>query len=133
VTAYLLDTSALLLASLDDSRFNAGVREKISTEDVVVSQVCAIEIAIKQSIGRLDLPNPFGGDFSEVFHAMIDAMAATVLDIDMDDIDRLSRLPLHHRDPFDRLIIAQGLRTGMTVITSDRAFSAYSGLSVLEI
>jgi len=45
----------------------------------------------------------------------------------------LRTLPLHHRDPFDRLIIAQALANGLTLATRDRAFFAYDGLEILEV
>ena len=90
-------------------------------------------MAIKSSIGRLVLPEPFKLDFALAFRAMVSELSAEVLDIDIVDIDRLSRLPLVHSDPFDRLIIAQALAGEMTVITSDRVFASYVGLTVLEI
>ncbi len=133
MTRYLFDTSALLLAGLDHRRFTPLHRELLTAGDRFVSHVCAIEIAIKFSIGRLDLPDPFKTDFSSAFAAMARELSADVLATEMADIARLSLLPLLHRDPFDRLIIAQGIGGGMTVITADRVFASYPGLEVLRI
>jgi len=121
------------MAAWRQRRFTQAVRDRIADGERFVSQVCAIEIAIKQSIGRLDLIGPLRTDFATGFQTMLDELGADLLPIETTHIGQFSRLPLVHRDPFDRLIVAQGLATGMTVITSDRAFSAYSGLSVLEI
>ena len=117
----------------DHKRFTPEIQKIAASADRYVSQVCAIEMATKSSIGRLDLPEPFKMDFAAAFRAMVSELSAEVLDIDIVNIDRLSHLPLVHRDPFDRLIIAQALVGEMTIITSDRVFASYVGLTVLEI
>ena len=98
-----------------------------------VTEVSGIEIAIKQSIGKLRLPPPFQTSFAYAFTEAADALSADVLPIKLSHIEVLSYLPLHHRDPFDRLIIAQALAERLTVVTSDRAFALYPGLDVYEI
>ena len=72
-------------------------------------------------------------DFSSAFNQIVSDLSADLLPIDLKHIDRLSRLPLFHRDPFDRLIIAQALEHDLTVMTRDRAFAAYPGLSLVQI
>ncbi len=98
-----------------------------------MSQVCAIEIAIKQGLGKLALPPPFQTHFGYAFAEAVRELSAELLPIDLAHIDTLSNLPLHHRDPFDRLLISQALTEGLTVVTNDRAFAAYDGLNILEV
>ena len=85
--------------------------------DVVASVVSLWELEIKASVGKLDLPD----DLTVV----LPAMATSLLQIEMAHLRRLRTLPFHHRDPFDRLLIAQALEEGLTIVTRDRAFRAY--------
>ncbi|MGH6986673.1 MAG: type II toxin-antitoxin system VapC family toxin [Caulobacteraceae bacterium] len=133
MSGYLFDTSALLLAVLESSRFSNSARRSTSLGNRFISQVAAIEITIKTSIGRLALPEPFKLDFSSAFLLAAHSLEATILAIGMEDISRLASLPLHHRDPFDRLMIAQAIGADLTLVTSDRALARYEGLKVLEI
>ncbi|MGH6992355.1 MAG: type II toxin-antitoxin system VapC family toxin, partial [Caulobacteraceae bacterium] len=129
----LLDTSALLLAVLESPRFSSSARRATSQGDRFISQVAAIEIAIKTSIGRLALPEPFEVDFASAFLLAVRSLEATILTIETEDVSRLARLPVHHRDPFDRLMIAQAIGADLTLVTSDRTLARYEGLKVLEI
>jgi PIN domain nuclease of toxin-antitoxin system len=133
VTGFLLDTNALLLFAFEPEKVSKAHLEAFGGLDRYVSQVCAIEIAIKFSIGKLALPAPFQLDFPRAFTEMAAELSADILPISLNHIDRLSRLPLFHRDPFDRLIIAQSLEDDLTVMTRDRAFAAYPGLSLVQI
>ncbi len=129
----LLDSNVFIWSLLAHPRVSSKIQGEFRSSKTFVSQVTAIEVAIKISIDRLDLPKIFDGDFSSAFQSGCRDLEAEVLDLNHGDIDRLSRLPLIHRDPFDRLIICQALSRGMTVVTGDRAFKAYAGLDVLEI
>jgi PIN domain nuclease of toxin-antitoxin system len=133
VTGFLLDTNALLLFALESAQTSKSHRDSFSRGDRYISQVCGIEIAIKFGLGKLILPAPFQTDFSRAFMNMAAELSAEILPIELRHIDRLSRLPLFHRDPFDRLIIAQSLEDNLTVMTRDRAFASYPGLSVVQI
>jgi len=133
VSGILLDTNALLLLALQPEKVSPIAQELFATQNRYVSQVCAIEIAIKLSIGKLVLPPPFQTDFTRAFHEIATRLSADILPIDLKHIDRLSRLPLVHRDPFDRLIIAQSLENDLTIMTRDRAFAEYPGLSLVQI
>ncbi|MHB8530789.1 MAG: type II toxin-antitoxin system VapC family toxin [Caulobacteraceae bacterium] len=133
MSGFLFDTSALIWSLLGDPRFDESRRERLSSGERYVSQACGIEIAIKLSIGRLTLPAPFASDFAAAFESGANDLSADILAITLGDIGRLSRLPLFHRDPFDRLVIAQALNRGLTVITGDRAFEAYPSLEVMRI
>ena len=115
----LLDTHVVLWW-LDDSR-RLGVRAKdmISDSDagVFVSGATACEIAQKAAIGKLRVPNDFveriaAHDFTELPITLRHGMAT-------------KDLPLHHKDPFDRLLIAQARCEGLTLVTADRQLSSY--------
>ena len=129
----LLDTNILLFLALDRSRIAPKVLE-ILTEPQArlhVSQVSAIEIAIKSSVGKLPLPAAFQIDFPAAFQGMSERMGATMLGVELPEIARLRTLPLLHRDPFDRLLVAQALEYGLELVTTDRQLEAYPGLKVL--
>jgi PIN domain nuclease of toxin-antitoxin system len=90
-------------------------------------------LAIKHGLGKLDLPPTFRTDFARAFRAVAEDLEADILQIELRHIDRLSRLPLIHRDPFDRLLICQSLEDDLTLVTRDRVFAAYPGLSLSQI
>jgi len=125
----LLDTHVLLWAATEPDRLQEEARRAIEdgSHDVLVSSVTAWEIAIKQSLGKLELDRPAGIWVPEVIRrtglesAPIELMAAL----------RVRALPWHHRDPFDRLLIAQALEGGCTIVTHDEVFARY-GVAVLN-
>ena len=129
----LLDTNVLLFLALDRSKLSASTLAAVAAPDagLHISPVSAIEIAIKSSLGKLILPKAFQADFRSAFSTMVDRMGATLLDIDLPAISRLRELPLIHRDPFDRLLIAQALEYDLELVSSDRIFSQYPGLKVV--
>jgi PIN domain nuclease of toxin-antitoxin system len=133
VSGFLFDTSALLILGLEEELVARPALPVLMGRARFVSQVCAIEIAIKHSIGKLPLPPPFQASFVHAFNSMVEAFSAETLAIDLRHVDVLSRLPRLHRDPFDRLIISQALSENLTVVTRDRVFSLYPGLDVHEI
>jgi len=112
----LLDTNALVRWHLKRLR-PAAVRTVQRAELVVVSAISAWEIAIKRALGKLDLD-----DAVEDIAARngFVALPATIRHGDL-----LRDLPLHHPDPFDRLLIVQALDEGLTILTSDRSFEPY--------
>jgi PIN domain nuclease of toxin-antitoxin system len=133
LTRYLLDTNALLFLISRTDRLPVERMETLTRGSRLVSQVSAIEIAIKLGLGKLSLPPPFETNFSHAFAEAVELAAAAHLPIAMAHIETLSHLPMHHRDPFDRLIIAQALVENLTVVTRDRSFALYPGLDVYEI
>jgi PIN domain nuclease of toxin-antitoxin system len=112
----LLDTNALIRWHLGKLR-PAAVQTVTRAELVVVSAVSAWEIAVKRALGKLDLKDTVGDIVTR--HGFL-ALAATVRHGDL-----LRELPLHHPDPFDRLLIVQALEEGLTILTSDRQFEPY--------
>ena len=79
------------------------------------------EIAIKVSLGKLALSKPFERLFPDQLHFN----RIQILDITVNSLTKLTTLPFHHRDPFDRLIIAQALIEGFPIIGTDAIFDAY--------
>jgi PIN domain nuclease of toxin-antitoxin system len=133
VTSYLLDTNALLFIAADQSAMRPSAREELFASPLFVSAISAAEIAIKMALGKLALPPPFLTDFGGAIRVLLEESDIELLPVGLDAIQHLSVLPLHHRDPFDRIIIAQAFAEGLTVATRDRAFLAYQGLNVLQV
>ena len=112
----LLDTNALLRWHLDQLR-PAAVRTVRRADLVVVSAVSSWEIAVKRSIGKLRLDDPV--------EDLVAQNGFLSLPVTVRHGDLLRELPLHHPDPFDRLLIVQALEEGLTILTSDPAFEPY--------
>lgn len=91
------------------------------THDVLVSIVTAWEMAIKQSLGKLDLARPAEQWLPEV----LKRTGYEVAELSLSAALRVRGLAWHHRDPFDRLLIAQALEEGYTLVSHDVAFDAY--------
>jgi len=115
----LLDANAFLWWRAGSRRLPIRVGDVICApaNDIVVSIVTLWEIAIKQSLGKLG--------FQEDFEAVMIDEDFDLLPISYRDLKALQALPLHHRDPFDRLLIAQALAEGIPIATNDPAFAAY--------
>jgi len=112
----LLDTNALVRWHLSKLR-PAAARTVQRAEVVVVSAVSAWEIAIKRAMGKLELKDPV--------EDILARNGFVPLPVTVRHGDLLRDLPLHHGDPFDRLLIVQALEEGLTILTSDRAFEPY--------
>ncbi|MCF8587346.1 type II toxin-antitoxin system VapC family toxin [Gordonia liuliyuniae] len=117
MTGILLDTNALLRLVTDPSRIAASALTALEdpSNSLYVSAVSAWEIAIKTRLGRLDA-SPLLSAWPET----LTAMAATDLPIDSADAASAGQLNWAHRDPFDRMIVAQATRRGLTIATSDQ-------------
>ena len=120
----LLDAHALLWWLADDTTLDAQARDAIAnpTNDVLVSAATVWEIAIKRAMGTLVAPD----GLTEV----IDRTGFGVLPITGADGEHAGGLPLHHRDPFDRMLVAQAERLGALIVSRDQAFADY-GVPVL--
>lgn len=120
--AWLLDTHALIWLTDDPGLLSDAVHECIDTspEDVFVSVASIGEIAIKRSIGRLDLPvNAMG------LLEIVRKSSTPILEIRGAHAAGVEDLPFHHRDPFDRLLAAQALAENLTLISRDAIFDRY--------
>jgi PIN domain nuclease of toxin-antitoxin system len=119
----LLDTNALLWAQADSPHLPTRWRDIISdpSHEIWVSSVSLAEIAIKVSIGKLVLPLGVPVSLAEVaVH-----LGCGDLLFAPRHVERMRTLPLIHRDPFDRMIIAQALVEDLAVMTADRQFATY--------
>jgi PIN domain nuclease of toxin-antitoxin system len=115
-SAILLDTHTLLWLVSAPEQVSAIAREQIAdaTREVMVSAVSAWEIAIKTRLGRLN-----GEPLLSAWPDILSAMAVTELAIDAADAILAGRLAWNHRDPFDRMLVAQAVRRGLTIATRD--------------
>ena len=120
---YLLDTHTLLWFLADDKRLSDSARELIESQsnDIFISIASLWEIAIKVNIGKLILDKPF----EQVFPEELRLNNIEILSITVDNLIKLTTLPYHHRDPFDRLIIAQALVENLPIIGVDGNFDTY--------
>ncbi len=118
----LLDTHALLWFYSGDTQLSSTSQNLIkdTSNNCYVSIASIWEITIKYNIGKLELENSLTDLFEFIKRNQI-----SVIPIEFDHLLKLSSLPLIHRDPFDRIIIAQGISEKLTVISKDRFFSDY--------
>ena len=119
----LLDTHALLGFALADPVLPARVRRTIAdpANAVFVSPASYWEIAIKAGTGRYTLPGPHAA----FFEAVIADNGFHILPIEPRHTETLLTLPPHHKDPFDRLLIAQAVAEGLTLVSDDAAVRLY--------
>ena len=114
----LLDTHVFLWWRGEPSRLSPEVRSSIATAEIVfVSAASAWEAAIKVSLGRLELP--------DTVEAGVLASGFEKLLITFSHAEHAARLPPHHRDPFDRMLVAQARAEGLTLVTHDRLLKPY--------
>lgn len=112
----LLDTSALI--RWHGGTLKAAAVATVQRADlVVVSAVSAWEISVKRALGKLR--------FTDHVEDVVESYGFLQLPVTLRHGDLLQSLPAHHPDPFDRMLIAQALEEGLTVLTSDRAFEPY--------
>lgn len=119
----LIDTNAFLWFVSGSDRLSDTAREYMIdfNNDLVLSTASLWEIAIKTSLGKLELLSPF----DQLIPSQLEKNAIDILSIELDHIFAITNLEFHHRDPFDRLIIAQGITEQIPIITSDATFSKY--------
>jgi len=119
----LLDTHSFLWFVGGDSSLSIAVRLLIEDADnvVLLSAASVWEIAIKVSLGKLHLEQPF----DVLIPQQLLVNHIELLGITLQHTAMVARLPFHHRDPFDRLLIAQAIVEQIPVITRDPAFDAY--------
>ena len=115
----LLDAHALVWWLADDETLKAGARAAIREpgNEVLVSAATVWELALKRAKGRISLD----ADLSTA----IEAAGFVNLPVTSLDAELAGRLPAHHQDPFDRMLVAQARRIGATVVSRDTALDAY--------
>ena len=113
----LLDTHVLLWAVLNDPRLTSAQARAISEGEVYLSSASVWEIGIKRAIGKLAVPD-------DLFDIAVDA-GCRPLPISWTHAAAAAALPLHHSDPFDRMLIAQARCEGLSLVSSDAKLRAY--------
>jgi PIN domain nuclease of toxin-antitoxin system len=121
---YLLDTHILLWLNSELKRIPKAVIAKLDeAEQVYYSAASAWELSIKQSIGKIRLAEP------------VSAFAAQgsllELPVTTQYAQAAASLPLHHRDPFDRMLVAQAMVEGLILITADHRLSSYEARTLV--
>jgi PIN domain nuclease of toxin-antitoxin system len=115
----LLDTHIVLWQLSGEKSLSDAVREAVSdADDLLFSAVSFAEIGVKAAAGKLIVP----AGLSKV----VETSGLRVLNLSAAHGLAVAELPMHHRDPFDRLLIAQALTEGLGLVTADRRFAEYS-------
>jgi PIN domain nuclease of toxin-antitoxin system len=123
---FLLDTHVMLWFLNDDAKLAPEVRDEIEKcNQVFVSIISLWEVAIKLNIGKLKL------DFRDLSKALDDSNI-TILNVIVSDFYAYINLPLHHKDPFDRILISQAINRSMTLVSQDSKFNLYP-VKLLEL
>lgn len=119
----LLDTHSLLWLVTNDPRLSDTARKTFldSDNELLCSAVVGFEIAVKHSLGKLELAEPPRAFINN----RIRINALTPLPITIAHAVRVADLPFHHRDPFDRLLIAQAMEENVPLLSADENLSAY--------
>ena len=122
---YLLDTHILLWARSAPDKLSGKVLAILQSSDseLYVSLATLWECAIKSSIGKLEVPSDF---------YRIVANDYRMLDLEVSHLEACATLPMHHRDPFDRMLIVQAQLASLTVLTHDKKFGLYDVPSVFN-
>jgi PIN domain nuclease of toxin-antitoxin system len=115
----LLDTHAALWWLAGDERIGGVAARRLADESqqVLLSAAVVWEVAIKRDLGKLIAPDGFASTLLEA--------GAQPLPVSLEHAAAVESLPWHHRDPFDRLLIAQALDEGAAVVSRDHAFRPY--------
>ncbi len=118
----LLDTHTLIWFINGDGLLSEKAKKSIEKTNIInfVSIASLWEIAIKISLGKLELSIPFSS-----LSDLLNSNAFQILPVSFDDTALIINLPFHHRDPFDRIIIAQSINNNLNVISKDSFFRDY--------
>jgi PIN domain nuclease of toxin-antitoxin system len=119
----LLDTHAFLWWLAGDQTLSTAARAMIGDEDstILVSAATAWEIATKHRLGKLPGAAPIATDIEGAVHSQ----GFTPMDVTIHHAQRAGALPGHHRDPFDRMLLAQALLEGCVLVSNERVFDRY--------
>jgi PIN domain nuclease of toxin-antitoxin system len=121
MTALLLDTHAFIWYSEGDANLPDSLKTAIDSADRVYLSIATLwEIAIKINLDKLSLQANY-----ELIEASLEPAGIDLLPIAFADTVQFLKLPLYHRDPFDRILIAQAMRHDLILVSRDSAFAAY--------
>ncbi|MFC5064065.1 type II toxin-antitoxin system VapC family toxin [Actinomycetospora atypica] len=116
----LADTQVVIWAATGSPRLSVAARSALESEsnDLVCSVISLWEVAIKEAVGKLELDVDLRTWLAEV--------GIRELPVTGEHAQEFAGLPVHHRDPFDRMLVAQARHEGLTLVTADRRLEAYS-------
>jgi PIN domain nuclease of toxin-antitoxin system len=119
----LLDTHALLWFLADDPKLSAAAKAALvdPANERLLSPISLLEIALKVRLGKLPLSAPFG----VLFPAQLAVNRILLLPLEPRHVEPLTTLPLHHKDPFDRLIAATARVESLSLVSADPVFDTY--------
>jgi PIN domain nuclease of toxin-antitoxin system len=117
----LLDTHTFPWAVGDETRLSPNVARLIVSAETCCSDVSLWEALAKVVIGKLTLPEPAGAYLMR----KLEVNGVRVLPLSLSHVLRVESLPLHHQDPFDRMLIAQSIEERLPIVTADPWFSRY--------
>lgn len=123
MTTYLLDTCSLIWLCAEPEQLSDVAKDIINTpaNKLFISDVSALELTLKWQVGKIELPDPP----RLWIENQIETWFLSTLPISREDVYRAGELPDHHRDPFDRLLIATALNSKATILTPDKAIHQY--------
>ena len=121
MNGYLLDTSAALLALTDPARLSPRVRAVIRAGPNILSAIVYWEVLLKSMKGLLKIGDPLTW-----WTDALEQLVATPLVLRPEHVAEIYRLPPIHRDPFDRVLIAQAMVEGLSLVTTDREILRYA-------
>ena len=117
----LLDTHTFLWGLSDETKLSERVRRLLPSAESWLSVASLWEILIKSQSGKLPLPQPVG----PYVMSKLKFNGVKLLPVTAEHVLRIESLPMHHRDPFDRMLIAQSLEEELPLVTSDAIFQRY--------
>ena len=126
-TGFLIDTHVFLWSIKEPARLSRKIANLLTADasHAVLSATSLWEIALKVRAGKLGSP-----DESDFFTRQAESLGLEMLPIHVRHVNRVFQLPDHHRDPFDRLLIAQAIVEDLPIVTIDPAFRLY-GVKVI--
>ena len=125
---YLLDTNVVLIALNNPSSLSAPARKAVLAGPNIISAVVYWEVVLKVATGTLIV-----GQLRAWWLDTLDMLAATALSLTADHVAKVHELPAIHKDPFDRILIAQASVEGFAVVTTDREIRKYAAKHVRVI
>ena len=121
MSQFLLDTHTFIWLTENDLKLPDNLRISIDTADLVYLSIVSLwEMAIKLQLGKLSLQQDY-----ETIGATLENSDILMLPISFNDTVQVRNLPLHHRDPFDRILIAQAINHSLVIASADAAFDTY--------
>jgi PIN domain nuclease of toxin-antitoxin system len=118
---FLLDTHTFIWLTENSPNLPEDLRMAIDTASLVYLSIASLwEIAIKLQLGKLSLQRSY-----ETIGSALESSDILILPISFDDTVQVKNLPLHHRDPFDRMLVAQAINHSLTLASADSQLDAY--------